>query len=628
MILTVNYDPERRLFKIAVPGGQQVPAINDWPGWRRYPNGVYMAPAWPSSIVAMTKTTAHSLQWDVVAAQERDRLMQDLHLMRTALTRDPWAPGPLPTERRPKLHQRQAVGAIRYAHWRVLLADDMGLGKTSSALWAADDAGCKHVLVICPVSVKFNWQNEIYATLGNEWFAQVIDGSVKKRAQQLVDVQSSMAEMERRDLANRSQVHHVGTGNREDLLQIIDNCNEWAIIINYDLLRHLSEDQRNWLAQFVSEGMLLLDESHYLKGRDTERTKLVAKIAEKARYVIAMTGTPIRNLADDLYSQVEIVRPGTWTSYRDFAKRHLVIQSVKFGKRDVQKVVGVRNLDALNAVMNTLQIKRAKHEVLDLPPKTYTYPELQLEGELLKVYKAMKEFAKIELRQLCSGAAPEQRVNIFDPRARSAVEQAMRCEQIAQGFIGGIPQPIMDSIGPDILKLAEKIPGRPNELMFPTAPKVVWMLETIESVLKQGGAPIVGCRFNAPLLWIANHLGKQGLKAWVLHGGLSAAEKHDVVASFQEGRIDVMLVQVKIAEGWNATRCQDVIHWTRDWSPAINSQFEDRAHRMGQKGTVNVQVPIVRNSIEMMIHRRLTAKQADAAQALRTVTIEELMEAL
>jgi SWI/SNF-related matrix-associated actin-dependent regulator 1 of chromatin subfamily A len=113
-----------------------------------------------------------------------------------------------------------------------------------------------------------------------------------------------------------------------------------------------------------------------------------------------------------------------------------------------------------------------------------------------------------------------------------------------------------------------------------------------------------------------------------MHGGLSAVEKETVISEFQEKQIEVLLVQVKIAEGWNATRCQDVIHWTRDWSPAINSQFEDRAHRMGQKGTVNVQIPIVRKTVEMLIHKRLTMKGADAEQALRTVTIEELMEAL
>lgn len=625
MNLEVRYDAPTCTFRILVPGKVQIPAINDWPGWRRHASGQYMAPAWPSSILAMTKT-AHSLQWDEQATRKRDEILSNLQLARNALKQDDRTFSQLkrePTERVARLHQRQAVNAMRHMGWRVLLADDMGLGKTSEALWAAHDAGVKRLLVICPVSVKFNWQSEITTTLGHGWHCYVIDGNSKQRAMQMID-------------AVRQPMGEIVTGK--------------AIIINYDLLRHMTADQLERLQGFVSEasgeGMLLLDESHYLKSRDSERTTLCTKIAQRSPYVIAMTGTPIRNLADDLYPQVEIVRPGTWTSFRDFAKRHLVIQAVKFGKRDVQKIVGVRNLDALNAVMNTLQIKRAKSEVLDLPAKTYTFPELQLEGPLLRVYKAMKDFARIQLRDLMKPAnvdsltskhgVPLEKSNdqapramtVFDPRARSAVEQAMRCEQIANGFIGGIPQPVMDSVGPDILELAVKIEGRPNELMFPTHPKVVWMRETIESILKQGGAPLVGCRFNAPLVWLRSLLRAEGVKVGLLYGELSAGERQEVLQGFADRRIDVLLSQVKIAEGWNATRSQDVIHWTRDWSPAINAQFEDRAHRMGQTGTVNVQIPIVRKTIELMIHKRLTQKGADADQALRTVTIEELMEAL
>jgi SWI/SNF-related matrix-associated actin-dependent regulator 1 of chromatin subfamily A len=164
--------------------------------------------------------------------------------------------------------------------------------------------------------------------------------------------------------------------------------------------------------------------------------------------------------------------------------------------------------------------------------------------------------------------------------------------------------------------------------MLPSSPKIVWLIETIAQVLKQGGAPIILSRFNAPMFWLEMKFASLGVKSRVLHGDLSAAEKHLFVTDFQGGQFDVLLCQVKIAESWNATRCQDVIFLTRDWSPAMNSQGEDRAHRFGQKGTVNVQIPIVRNTIERLIHKKLLAKGVDAEQALRTVTIAELMENL
>lgn len=630
MIFDVHYNPTSRVFSIIVPDKKPVPAISEWPGWRRAPSGVYYAPAWPSSILAMK--TAHLFRWDEEAAKARDEILHNLNTSRRLLSSDDRSFSLLkeaPTERQPKLHQRQAVNALRHMGWRALLADDMGLGKTSTALWAAHDADAERILVICPVSVKFNWEKEIRLTLGeHNWFVQVIDGSSKRRAQQLVE---ALAALKRT-----------------------------AIVMNYDLLRHFTEDQLRWIEKFISEkrSIALLDESHYLKSRESDRTKIASRLASKAACVIAMTGTPIRNLAEDLYSQVEIVRPGTWTSYRDFAKRHLVIRAVKFGKRETHKVVGVKNLDSLNAVMNTLQIKRAKIEVLDLPPKIHTFPELKLDGEHLRIYRAMRDFARVELSKLIEPVRKpsdvmeehgitafqhgSQRItgdqvdsamgvqpvrNIFDPRARSAVEQAMRCEQLANGFIGGIPDPLMSKLG-DALKLAEKIPGRPNELMFPTHPKVVWLMETIDSVLAQGGSPIVYSRFNAPLVWLGRVLTEKGVINRLFHGNLVPLDKFEAVQHFQEGHARVLLCQVKIAEGWNATRCQDVIFWTRDWSPAVNTQAEDRAHRMGQTGTVNVQIPIVRQTVEMLIHRRLAAKDADAEQALRNVTIEELMEAL
>jgi hypothetical protein len=242
----------------------------------------------------------------------------------------------------------------------------------------------------------------------------------------------------------------------------------------------------------------------------------------------------------------------------------------------------------------------------------------------------MKEFARIELAALLqqqrdTNAPP---LSIFNPRAKSAVEAAMRCEQIAQGFIGGIPDPVMAKLDVDLLKSAEKIEGRPNELIFPTSPKLAWLLEAVQTVLRQGGAPAVISRFNAPMFWLQRKLQSMGIKAGVLHGSLSASEKDDVPRMFQEGRLDVFIAQVKMCEGFNATRCQDALFLGRDWSPQKNEQAEDRFYRMTSRGTVNVQVPIVHRTIEVLIDRRLRAKGADAEQALRTVTVAELMEAL
>jgi SWI/SNF-related matrix-associated actin-dependent regulator 1 of chromatin subfamily A len=604
VILEIDFDSELHKFVIRPPGKMVLPQVNEWPGWKRHPSGNYYAPPWPSSILAPCKERATEVRWGPVAAHKRDALLVNLSIARDALGGKilPLRPGAAPTERKPRKYQHEGIEAMRSMGWRVLLEDEMGLGKTSTALWALFDSQVARCIVLCPVSAKYNWAAEFQATLGPQWPSVfVIDGTPKQRASQFADVQWSC---------------------KDDS----DPCNV-AIIINYDLLRYLTEEQRAYLKTFVGAGMLLCDESHYVKDRTSDRTKLTLELGACARYVTCISGTPIRNMVDDLFTQTELIRPGTWTSFWDFAKRHLTVRLAKFGKREVRQIVGGKNIDQLNAVVNTFSIKRLKKDVGDIPPKVHSYPELELDGDLLAFYNKMKEHAKIELELVMQKIDNDPKVSIWDPRAKSGVEAALRCEQIASGFIGGIPDPLMSKLG-DSLKLAEKIKGRPNELMLPSSPKIVWLIETIAQVLKQGGAPIILSRFNAPMFWLEMKFASLGVKSRVLHGDLSAAEKHLFVTDFQGGQFDVLLCQVKIAESWNATRCQDVIFLTRDWSPAMNSQGEDRAHRFGQKGTVNVQIPIVRNTIERLIHKKLLAKGVDAEQALRTVTIAELMENL
>lgn len=611
-MLTIGY--RDGWFLIDGPQESKLPHLAEWTAWQRRPTGQYAARAWASSVLQVRlDLPGLPLQWTPLAAQRRDELLRRLGDAKTALGGGslPLA-WPTPTGRAPLPHQWRAVHAARAMGWRLQLADDMGLGKTSEALWMAHDAGARRLLIVCPVSVKFNWQAEIAATLGaaseggpEGWHTIVLDGTRKQRADQLAKIR---------------QLH-------ESIASIATV--RGAVIVNYDLLRHFDDSQLAVLEAWALEAFAIADESHYLKSRDTDRTEFTARLFKHAKHVVAMTGTPVRDTVEDLYSQVEIVRPGTFRSYTAFADRFLVTREVEFGKRKVRKVVGSKNVEELNAIINTLQIRRRKEDVLDLPPKVHTYPLLELDETTHKVYEAMKRYAKIELERCLTAAkgSDEPPLTIWSPRAKSAVEVAMRCEQIAQGFLGGIPEPLLQQITP-LLKQAERIPGRPAEVLFPSAPKIRWLVDTIESVILQGGAPIVFSRFNAPLVWLATHLNGLGYRPGMMHGGISATEKQAGVQAFQNSQTQVLLCQVKIAEGWNATRCQDVLFLGRDWSPAINWQAEDRAHRMGQRGTVNVQIPIVQRTVEVLIDRRLAAKDKDAQQALADLTIEELLEAL
>lgn len=586
--------------------------VSGWPGWRRWTGisdlggrrvSTFTAPAWPHCFLPLIHTTWR-VDWEPYARAAADAAYRCLAAAENLLAgRD--ARTLRQGARRLMPHQTAAVAAATALGSRLLLTDDMGLGKTTTALSIAYDAACRRVLVLSPKTVKWNWRQEVWSTIDKSVACYVIDGGAKDRA---------------------------------DTFAALEHCRRLAsdnfavAVINYDALRYLSEEQLGMLARWCDGEALLADESHYLKSPKADRTRITLDTLAPAtggpRVRIAISGTPVRNQVDDLFCQIELVRPGSFTSYSDFVRRYCVVMPMQFaGRRPVQVIRGAKNHDELQRVLSTMRIGRHKEDVLDLPPRTYTKPELQLEGKLLSIYKAMRDLAVLELQKLLTGGASDGgATSIFSPQARGGVEAALRCEQLAQGFVGGIPEHLLAKLAPMLSSLAEKIPGRPNELIFPSSPKLTWLLETIEEVTGAGRQVTVFSRFNGPIAWLLQKL--EALQPAHLVGSLDGDRRNEEIERFRKGEARVMLAQVKIAEGYNLTTCNDVIFLGRDWSPAINSQAEARCHRIGTKGTVNIQLPIVVNTVEKLIDRKLSAKGADAEQALRAVSVQELLEAL
>lgn len=616
-MLRIDYDPaakERARF-VAFGGDPRgrdgvETIVRRWPGWARSPlpgkiaerlASRWIAPDEPASVLGVRSSTLR-IEWTPRAASRKRELELELASAKQALAMQDAPRLNLPRARiEPMPHQLRAVLALRHLGHRAMLCDEMGLGKSATALWAMQDADVRHLTIVCPATIKWNWQKEFEQTLGEGSFLEepaeqvvfLIDGTPAQRASQFADLEHAVS-------------HDEPT----------------CTIINYDLLKQLTEEQCHVLAN-ATEGVIL-DEAHYIKNRNTERTRMCVQLFGHAERRLLLTGTPVMNTIEDLYSQVTFARPGSWASYHDFAKRHLVINAVKLPgrKRKTRMTVAAKDIDGLNAVVNTLQIRRRKDEVLGLPPKIRTFPELELCDVTAPVYKAMRDFGILELQEF------EAEETIFAPRVRTAALHAMmRCEQIAQGFCGGIPEPLLDKLTRYEMK-AKRIPGR-DEIVWPEAPKVRWALEALRTLHAQGTPPVLFSRFNAPMIYLRHVLEtKDELHVGLLHGDVPAKQKAEQIEAFQSGKLDVMLCQVKVAQGFNLTRSHDVLFYGRDWSPAINAQAEDRCHRRGTKGTVNVQTPIVRATVEMAVHRKLTAKGANAEQALKDVTVRELMEAL
>jgi len=629
-------------------GGDDVHrTVAGWPGWKRMPGwakltdgtacSLFMARLWPHTAapllrVASWTVACHSsvrevLQRSVAGLTEAERWLSSTAARMPAPL---WSPR---KERLPMVHQGQAINALNEHHNQALLNDDMGLGKTSTALWSWWGSGLRRLVVVCPKSVKLNWRSEVAATLEppESLPCFVVDGTPTQRA----DTFAALA-------------HHLDQKKNQRAV----------VVVNYDTLRLLPVPQQALLRTWVAGQAAVLDESHYIKSKDAARTKAVFDLFSGAAFRLALSGTPVRNTIEDLFTQCEFVRPGSWVSSHDFNNRYLVIVPTQFAgrRRPVNIVRGTKNVAELNAVLNTMRVARKKEDVLNLPPKIHTKPLIELEDAHLAVYKAMKDYAVMELAKLMTSGDPScekckgkgtyewddpndplgpkdivscectnRTTTIFQPAARSTVEAAMRCEQIAQGFLGGIPETYLSKHAAYLVKHAEKVEGAPGALIFPESPKLVWLCEAIEEITGAGRQVVVFSRFNVPLKWLFK---QYEADAVLLTGDVDTLERQEFLDHFQAKGKSIMLCQVKLAEGFNLTSASDVLFLGRDWSPAINAQAEARCHRIGSKGTVNVQIPIVQNTIEKMIDKALSAKDADAQQALRNVTVQQLVEAL
>lgn len=576
--------------------------VAKWPGWQRHPplsnQGVYSGAMTPYSCLLIHKLQAMApVNWKSQEVKSGiDRMVDCIHLAEKELKNATPKENSGHGKRKALPHQSCAVASIASVGGKCLLADDMGLGKTTTAIFSALNCEAGRVLVLCPASVLWNWEQEIRACV-DDCHITLIHGGPGKRADQF------------------AQLRGTPDGAKTFL------------VINYDKLQVLSDDQLKVLAEFASGQALICDESHYLKNRKAQRSAIVHDLfvntvkgygSQPPKVRLLLSGTPVQNTIEDLYSQVQIIRPGTWSSHSEFQKRYLTMVPIRVGNKLRFECKGTKNVSELNAIMATVQIRRLKEDVLDLPPKIRTFPNLRLDPFTHSVYKAMKEWALLQLQDV-----PEND-SVIQPLIQNAMTAAIRCEQIAQGFCGGIPEHMMSKFSGDLVKHAEKIPGRQNELVFPGSAKMSWILETVNTLLATGKVPVVFSRFNAPMFWLA----AQFPGSLVLHGSLTMDQRKQLLQKYDEGACRVLFCQVRIAQGLNFTRSQDEIFVGRDWAPAINHQAEDRCHRIGQKGTVNIQVPIVLNTIEERLHKRLIQKGNEASQALVFKTVKEIREAL
>lgn len=448
---------------------------------------------------------------------------------------------------------------LRHMHLNGILADDMGLGKTLQAIIAITQYQMLHpgslCLVVCPTSLVHNWQEE--CNKFNPLLRVLpLDGT---------------------------------PAQRKKLLNGIHNFD--VVITSYNLLQKDIE-----VYQTIPFGYAILDEAQHIKNRTTRNAKSVKML--QARYRLILTGTPIENSLDELWSLFDFLMPGLLSTYDRFLEKYVRMHQVdKSGN----------HLDTLRRKVAPFILRRMKKDLLtDLPPVSEIIYHCSLSEIQKELYRSYAQSAREELSRLVKNEGFE-RVQIH------VLATLTRLKQIC--------------CHPAIFAKEKPEPG--------DSAKYDMLLELLHSLMASSHRTVVFSQYTRMLSIIRQDLIQQGIRFSYLDG--SSKNRMSIVREFNETpSIPIFLVSLKAGgSGLNLTSADTVVHFDLWWNPALKDQATDRVHRFGQTAEVSSYTLISLNTIEEKILALLNRKKDLVKkivncdeEVLGKLTWEEVLELL
>ena len=268
---------------------------------------------------------------------ERDRI-QDLWLPKVALLKDNTIKNVVIdyskySHRPPLEHQKEAIQKL-CENKKMILADDMGLGKTTSTIIAALETGAKKILIICPASLKINWQREI---------------------ENYTDRPTSIIEGKKWEDSD-------------------------FVIINYDIIKNFHDEKVKKESTILNSkfDLVIIDEAHYIQNKQAQRTKLINDFASRVDRLWLLTGTPITSRPINYFNLLNLIESPIAQNWMAYVKRYCNGFQFRAGKRKVWNVSGASNLEELRDRTKPQVLRRLKENVLDLPDKIISPVYLRL----------------------------------------------------------------------------------------------------------------------------------------------------------------------------------------------------------------------------------------------------------
>ena len=427
------------------------------------------------------------------------------------------------------LYDYQTRGALFLAcRGRSILGDDMGLGKTVQTLAAVEllarERGISRVLVVAPASVKYQWEGEIRKFTRRA--VQVIEGGPEVRKDQY------------------AQPTFYRLVNYEQVVRDRPLINAWK------------------------PDLIVLDEAQRIKNWESKTSKEVKKL--QSRYAIVLTGTPLENRLEELYSIVQFVDERRFGPAFQFLHDHRVLD-------ENGNLRGYRNLDKIRDKLEPIFLRRTRGEVLtQLPARTDNTVYVEL--------------------------TPEQRGPYEEQTAALA-------RLLGKGYLTDLDRKRILACVVNMRTVCD------STYLFDkqthVSPKLDEFTEFVPELLEGGDHKlVVFSQWETMVFEAAAVLDGLGVGYVVLHGGLPGKERKAVLERFQtDPGCRVLLSTDAGGVGLNLQVADTVVNLELPWNPAVLEQRIARVHRMGQSKPVRVINLVTRGTIEERVLRTIEQKQ-------------------
>ena len=350
--------------------------------------------------------------------------------------------------------------------------------------------------------------------------------------------------------------YKVFTNNRNLRRKEIQNSKENIFITSYGLIREDSDIYNNFEFE-----VCIIDEAQNIKNSQTGIAKAVKAINSKCK--IALTGTPLENSIAELWSIFDFIMPGFFEELTDFNKKYNV---KNFEQEDLDRI------NRLNKKIKPFMLRRKKKDVIkDLPDKIENNIFIDLDDEQKKIYASLVEKTKRELDELIiTEGFQKSRFKILELLTRLR-QCCIHPKIIFENYKGG-------------------------------SEKIEQCVKVIQESIENNHKMLIFSSFRTALKILEENLNKNKIKYHLIDGATSSKKRMELVSSFDTDDTHVFLIMLKAGgTGLNLTSADIVIHLDLWWNPQVENQATDRAHRIGQKNTVEVVKLITKGTIEERI---------------------------